>query len=417
MRLEFMYYLWPLFRVHSLHHANSRGSAFANPWSEEKESTFTEWQLPQFLTQGWAKFPFEWAKAHHGHPHKPVEVVDPEFKSKKFSENSEKIQATWLGHASFLVALPEDGASVGPVRILFDPIFSDRAGPSAWAGPRRAKPPPCRIDELPEFHFVVISHNHYDHLDLGSIEQIHATRGRMVQYVVPLGNKSWFTSLGIADDQVLEMDWWQDMTIAARCSDERDARDVKFICTPAQHNSGRGLMDQNATLWASWVIDFSVRRRGNSNEDTRVSLFFAGDTGYETQSGPCPIFKEIGEKYGPFDLAMLPIWRGGTLQFIARMGLKFTDHKLTSGVHATPEQAVWIHRDIKSRHSLAMHFATFAGSDIEAFEPIVELTEIRDNHSIGDWHAEGGFGVINIGETAMISIENSADEACSPSQD
>jgi N-acyl-phosphatidylethanolamine-hydrolysing phospholipase D len=91
--------------------------------------------------------------------------------------------------------------------------------------------------------------------------------------------------------------------------------------------------------------------------------------------------------------------------------LQFTDHKLTSGVHATPEQAVLIHRDIKSRHSLAMHFATFAGSDIEAFEPIVELTEIRDKHSIGDWHEEGGFGVIDIGETAMINIRDSGMDA------
>jgi len=123
-----------------------------------------------------------------------------------------------------------------------------------------------------------------------------------------------------------------------------------------------------------------------------------------TSSGPCPAFKEIGEKYGPFDLAMLPIWRGGTLQFVARMGLRLTDHKLTSSVHATPSQALAIHQDIKSRHSLAMHFATFAGSDIEAFEPIVELTQEREQLNIGDWAEDGGFGVIDIGETARIPL-------------
>jgi len=206
------------------------------------------------------------------------------------------------------------------------------------------------------------------------------------------------------------MDWWQETTITPRCKDERNTWDTKFICTPAQHNSGRGLLDQNATLWASWVVEFSVRRRGNLNEDQKVCIFFAGDTGYDTQRGHCPIFADIGGRYGPFDLAMIPIWRGGTLQFIARMGLKLTDHNLTSGVHATPEQAVSIHRDIKSRHSLAMHFATFVGSDIEAFEPIVELTEARDKHCIGDWYEEGGFGVIDIGETAVINLDDRPTE-------
>jgi hypothetical protein len=81
------------------HHSNSRGTAFSNPWPDEKESSFANWTLPQFLSQGWAKFPLEWAKAHDAHTHKPVEVIDPDFKNKKFSENSEKVQATWLGHA------------------------------------------------------------------------------------------------------------------------------------------------------------------------------------------------------------------------------------------------------------------------------------------------------------------------------
>jgi len=159
-------------------------------------------------------------------------------------------------------------------------------------------------------------------------------------------------------------------------------------------------MDQQTTLWASWVIEQTVVAHDSSVK--RVAVYHAGDTGYHTTRGPCPIFKEIGEKYGPFNLAMLPIWRGGTLSFVARMGLRLTDHSLLSSLHATPADALAIHRDIRSRHSLAMHFGTFAGSDIEAFDPIVELTREREALEIGDWQEEGGFGVIDVGETAEI---------------
>jgi hypothetical protein len=133
---------------------------------------------------------------------------------------------------------------------------------------------------------------------------------------------------------------------------------------------------------------------------------------------------EIGDKLGPFDLAMIPIWRGGTLQFIAWLGLKvclpsfaafipttlkLTTHALTASRHCTPAEALSIHTDIRSRHSLAMHFATLAGSDIEAFEPIVELTAERQKRGIRGWEEEGGFGVVDVGETVTIPLELEED--------
>ncbi|KZS91257.1 Metallo-hydrolase/oxidoreductase [Sistotremastrum niveocremeum HHB9708] len=379
------------------HHANSSATLFRNPWEEPEETSFSNWQLP--TAPGWPGLPFEWAKEFAQHSHKPVEVVKPTFGS----ERSDAVKATWLGHASFLVELPRASPKETTIRILYDPIFSDRAGPSQWTGPRRRLPPPCKLEDLPEFHFVVTSHNHYDHLDLPTIQSIHKLRGSNVHFIVPLGNKTWFKSSGIPTDRITELDWWQDVTL--RIPDSKPSSPsskVRFICTPAQHQSGRGVNDRRTTLWASWVVEQVIH---SPNLPTRrVSVYHAGDTGYMTSTGPCPVFKEIGEKYGPFNISMLPIWRGGTLSFIARMGLRLTDHGLTSAVHATPAQALLIHQDLKSQHSLAMHFATFAGSDVEAFEPIVELTSEREKLNIGDWAEEGGFGVIDIGETAEVDV-------------
>jgi len=236
---------------------------------------------------------------------------------------------------------------------------------------------------------------------------IHLTRGKDITYLVPLRNKWWFTSNGIPESQITELDWWDETTVTCPSNHQ----EVKFICTPAQHNSGRTIMDKGASLWASWVVETHVRKINSAAADElqRVAVYFAGDTGYTTSTGPVSIFKDIGTKYGPFDLSLLPIWRGGTLQFVARLGLRLTDHSLTSSVHATPSDAVKIHRDIKSRHSLAMHFATFAGSEIEAFEPIVELTQERekeeDGVKVGEWWEVGGFGVINVGETARVPLD------------
>ncbi|EKM54953.1 uncharacterized protein PHACADRAFT_255196 [Phanerochaete carnosa HHB-10118-sp] len=294
----------------------------------------------------------------------------------------------------FIVQLPPV-AELEPVRILFDPIWSERASPHQSAGPRRRLPPPCDLDQLPDFQYVVTSHNHYDHLDWPTIERIYKMKGSHVTFVAPLGLESWFRSGGIPAEQIAELDWHESAELRAS---ERHPT-VKFICAPAQHGSGRSLFDQRSTLWASWAVHQDI------GDGRRAAVYHAGDTGYMTHGGPCPAFAEIGERYGPFDMAMIPIWRGGSLSFIAAMGLRLVSTELIDGLHASPAHAVRLHKDIRSRHSIGMHFATFAGSDGEAWEPVAELVAAKEKQHVGDWHEEGGFGVIDIGETVVVAME------------
>ncbi|KAI0061252.1 Metallo-hydrolase/oxidoreductase [Artomyces pyxidatus] len=350
------------------------------------------------------------------HSRSPITVVKPDWGVSADEPVDPKLKATWLGHASFLLEFPRTSPHEDdePPRVLFDPVFSERAGPSPWAGVRRRLPPPCTIEELPVFQFVVYSHNHYDHLDLPTVQSIHARCKENVHFIVPLGNKSWFTDTDIPESQVTELDWWQSVSLPTAAT---STQQLKFVCTPAQHTSGRGVMDARTTLWASWVVEQKIACEmdtgSNVGEIKRVTAYFAGDSGYMTTNGPCPIFQEIGEKYGPFDIAMLPIWRGGTLSFIARLGFRLveTPESLLTALHATPAQALRMHSALRSRHTLAMHFATFAGSDIEAFDPIVELEHAKlelgkegETGAVGEWWEEGGMGVIDIGETAVVAV-------------
>jgi N-acyl-phosphatidylethanolamine-hydrolysing phospholipase D len=222
--------------------------------------------------------------------------------------NGTEPTVTWVGHATLLVQL--DG-----VNILTDPIWSDQAGPLGF-GPRRLVPPGMRFEELPPIHAVVISHDHYDHLDLRTVQQL--GRVHRPTFFVPLGLRAWFVDRGIT--QVIELDWWQ----------SRVHRGLTFVATPAQHGSGRGLTDQNLRLWSSWAVLGRERR-----------FFFAGDTGYS------PVLAEIGRRLGPFDVAAIPI--GGYSAFTAR-----------HPNHVSPEEAAQLFEDVQGRLMVPMHWGTFA---------------------------------------------------------
>ena len=215
---------------------------------------------------------------------------------------------TWVGHATMLVQL--DG-----VNILTDPIWSDRAGPLGF-GPRRLVRPGLRFEDLPPIHAVLISHDHYDHLDLATVRRL--DREHHPRFFVPLGVETWLRREGIED--VVELDWW----------DARSYRGLTFVATPAQHSSGRTLTDQNLRLWASWAV-LGARER----------FFFGGDTGYT------PGMAEIGRRLGPFDLAVLPI--GGYSAF--------TVHHPN---HLSPEESVQLFEDLHARLLVPMHWGTFA---------------------------------------------------------
>jgi L-ascorbate metabolism protein UlaG (beta-lactamase superfamily) len=222
--------------------------------------------------------------------------------------NGTQPTVTWIGHATLLVQL--DG-----VNILTDPIWSDHAGPLG-VGPRRLVPPGLRFEELPPIHAVLISHDHYDHLDLRTIQRLALTH--KPTFFVPLGLREWLADRGVHD--VVELDWWQ----------SRVYRGLTFMATPAQHGSGRGLADQNLRLWSSWVVLGRERR-----------LFFAGDTGYSS------VMAEIGRQLGPFDVAAIPI--GGYSAFNAH-----------HPNHVSPEEAAQLFEDVRGRLMVPMHWGTFA---------------------------------------------------------
>ncbi|KAK7435106.1 hypothetical protein VKT23_019798 [Stygiomarasmius scandens] len=342
----------------------------------------------------------------------PVKTVKCDFGLYGTEDARKGICTTWLGHAGFLVQIH------GCIRIVFDPIFSERASPSTWVGPRRWLSAPCNASDLPEIHYIAISHNHYDHLDIQALTDI-IERSPNARFLVPLGVKEIIvTELGVNEEKVKELDWWDTVSFPGG---ERNQLEV--VCTPAQHNSGRGIFDQNHTLWASWVV-----RYFSSHSDTpSCSIYHAGDTGYTTSSGPCPTFAEIGTKYGPFDLAMVPIWRGASLSILGQMGFRLTADAteiLLSTLHASPRDAVALAKDVRSRHTLGMHFGTFCGSEDESKEPLVELIgafirsreitmdrrQMDDETTAGckcidlrkSWRKEGGFGIIDIGQTVII---------------
>ncbi|MCH7859703.1 MAG: MBL fold metallo-hydrolase [Candidatus Marinimicrobia bacterium] len=234
-----------------------------------------------------------------------------------------RLVVTWLGHAAFLIQM--DG-----LNILTDPNFSERASPVQFAGPRRVTPLPVEPDRLPPIDVVVISHNHYDHLDKGTVRRL----GNGPTWYVPLGLKGWFARQGVT--RVVELDWWDRVDLKA-------GREI--ICVPAKHFSSRTLWDRNETLWAGWVL---------ASPDHRV--YFAGDTGYSQH------FADIGERAGPLDLALLPIGAYNPEWFM-------------SSVHITPDQAVQAHRDLSARRTIGMHWGTFILTDEPFLEPPRRLRE------------------------------------------
>jgi N-acyl-phosphatidylethanolamine-hydrolysing phospholipase D len=240
---------------------------------------------------------------------------------------------TWVGHATLLVQLDS-------VNILTDPHWSERASPVSFAGPRRFMPPGLAFEALPSIHLVIISHDHYDHLDAATVKRLAETH--RPRFLVPLGLKAWFADLGITD--VEELDWWEDRTI----------RGLTATCLPARHFSGRTLWDQNRRLWSSWAITGRSKR-----------LFFAGDTAY--YGG----FEEIGNRLGPFDLAAIPI--GAYLPpRIMRMS------------HTTPEEALQVFADVRGERFVAIHWGTFDLAEEPLDEPPRRLEAEARRRGLGE---------------------------------
>ncbi|KAJ2870010.1 Protein-lysine N-methyltransferase efm4 [Coemansia aciculifera] len=279
---------------------------------------------------------------------------------------SGQMQVTWLGHASLLVQV--DGAT-----ILCDPVFSQRCSPSQWMGPKRYTAPACQVKDLPDVvDVLIVSHNHYDHLDWNTLREV-AKRYPDIRVYSPLGNRGILESVGFRN--VFIGDWWDEFRITVPGIDG----EFTLACTPAQHMTARGIFDRMATLWSSWVI------RGPSGG----KFFFSGDTAYSAVYGneskaECPAFKLIGRVYGPFDLSAIAI------------GAYAPEH-MFSGMHVTPEQAVRIHEDIGSKKSIGIHWGTFVLTNEPTDEPPIRLK----SEMLARGHKAEEFSVTSIGETTL----------------
>ncbi len=293
------------------HHTEA---GFRNNYPQPPRASFWKWQWDRW-TRGVPENP----KEGYGFP-----LLKPD--TAFLASNRTEPTLTWIGHASFLL-------QVGGVNILTDPVLSERASPLSFAGPKRYVAPPFTFETLPHVDAVVISHNHYDHLDLETVKRLNAQAGGPPRFFVPLGLKEWFARQAITS--VTELDWW----------DGADHMGLKFTLAPVQHWSSRSLWDRNKTLWGGWVI-----------EHPQLRFFFGGDFGYS------PDLADIGKRFGRFDLAMLPIGAYDPRWFMAVM-------------HANPEEAVKAQRDLNARYAVAMHWGTFRLTDELLDEPPKKLAE------------------------------------------
>ena len=243
------------------------------------------------------------------------------------SVNGDGIRITFVNHATFLI-------QTSGLNILTDPVWSDRVGPGGKLGPHRRRPPGIRFQDLPPIDIVLLSHNHYDHLDLQTLQRL-----------IPLHKPAIYCPLGIAAfleaegfPGAVDMDWWSETGLQAG---------LVLACVPAQHFSGRGSFDRDGSLWCGFVI-----RRESGN------IYFAGDSGYG------PFFRDIGLRYAPIRVAMIPIGA-----YLPRWFL--------NPIHTSPEEALLIHRDVGARRSIGMHYGTFPLADDGMDRPVEDLNRSR----------------------------------------
>ncbi|KAJ2838793.1 hypothetical protein J3B02_006338, partial [Coemansia erecta] len=281
-----------------------------------------------------------------------------EYPAVESMSRDETMTATWLGQSTCFVQMQG-------LNILTDPIFKRRTVYS-WLGPERLRPVPCELEDLPMPDIVLVSHNHFDHLDIDVVRKL----GDSATWFVPLGLASWFARQGVYN--VREMDWWQENEFAL---DEQ--RRFTVVSTPTQHWSGRNGFDSNCSLWSSFLV------RSSSGS----SVFHCGDTGY------CPAFEEVGRRYGPVTLAILPIGSYEPRWYMCHQ-------------HTNPEDAVLIHKDLRARRSIGVHWGTFMMSDEHYMAPPRDLALASIKHGL----AADEFIAPQFGKTYLCDIQQKEEQ-------
>jgi len=293
---------------------------------------------------------WQWDKLWHGvPPQNPDRVPRQKVDVAGLRASRDAPSVTWLGHASALWQL-------GGRNILTDPIFSERASPFSFVGPKRVTPSPVQVADLPRIDAVLISHNHYDHLDRPTVLALNAQPGGPPLFIVPLGMDLWFRAQGITN--VKGLDWW----------DAHDLGDLKVTLVPVQHWSSRTPFDRRETLWGGFVAAHGG-----------FSMFYAGDTGYSRD------FTDIGAHFGGFDFAQIPVGCYEPRWFMRNQ-------------HVNAEEAVQIHRDVKSRFSIGIHWGAFRLCDDPVEQPLDDLPLARTKLGVAD----SDFVLLAIGETRVL---------------
>lgn len=258
-----------------------------------------------------------------------VRLSDVKTDLEEFLAPSENIKLVWLGHSTFFL-------NVEGKIILVDPVFSKAASPLKPIN-KRFQPPAITIGEMPEVDYILISHDHYDHLDM---ETVQFYKNRKARFIVPLGLSSHLTGWGIGVDRIKELDWWE--------STKTDG--IEFVCAPAQHFSGRTTARRNDTLWSGWII-----------RNNKQNLYYSGDSGYAGH------FKAIGEKYGPFDISLI-----SNGQYNVQWPMS----------HLHPDETGKVYFELKSRALLPLHWGMFNISTHNWYDPIEDIDKIAFGRGI-----------------------------------
>jgi len=248
------------------------------------------------------------------------------------NHQKEQFSFSWLGHSSILISMESQ-------LILVDPVLEERVSPFSWVGPKRFHPSPVTAEELPDIKVVLITHDHYDHLEKSTLVTINK---KVERFIVPLGIGSLLEDWGITPSKIIELDWWETYSLGS----------LKFYATPAVHYASRGLLDANQRLWCSWSIVGKTKR-----------VFISGDSGYFGG------FKNIGERLGPFDVTFLKIGA-------------YSDKGTWRKLHMTPEEAGQQHLDLRGKLLVPLHWATFDMALHPWHEPIERLVTFSKNVSI-----------------------------------
>jgi L-ascorbate metabolism protein UlaG (beta-lactamase superfamily) len=261
------------------------------------------------------------------------QIAMENYGPRPLSHCSDGVRITFVNHATFLIQV--DG-----LNILTDPVWSKRVSPVQWSGPKRMKLPGIKLEDLPRIHLVVLTHNHYDHLDLQTLRTVFGAHHPRI--ITPLGIKQFLDAYYLSG--ALEVDWWEEIALDNQ---------VKIQAVPAQHFSGRGLLDRDATLWCGYVF-----------KTTFGNIYFAGDTGYNDET-----FQDVRSRCGPIKISLLPIGA-------------YKPDWFMSPIHVSPEESVKIHLELGSETSIAMHFGTFALADDGEDDPVTDLTLALEKYQL-----------------------------------